>query len=149
MPHRWSTESARSRLSLSSRSRGQVLHPTMTESMRIKVAAPSVTPVVFSLCRCVAASLCHSLVRRCAQQVHPTVMESMRILAAVPNVTLVIFSGCGRSRLEDEFDGLPVWLAAVRSPPSTVTQSHRAVKAGGRARHVLTPSIDRIHIGVG
>eukprot|EP00240_Pyramimonas_obovata_P000164 CAMPEP_0118931200 /NCGR_PEP_ID=MMETSP1169-20130426/7621_1 /TAXON_ID=36882 /ORGANISM="Pyramimonas obovata, Strain CCMP722" /LENGTH=1226 /DNA_ID=CAMNT_0006873671 /DNA_START=433 /DNA_END=4113 /DNA_ORIENTATION=- len=45
-------------------------------------------------------------------QVHPTVIEALRVIASVPNVTLVIFSGCGRSRLEDEFDGLPVWLAA-------------------------------------
>lgn len=61
-------------------------------------------------------------------RVHPAVYDALSKLCAIPHTTVVIFSGSGRARLEETFQGLPLWLAAengvfVRPAPSVRTWS--------------------------
>lgn len=59
---------------------------------------------------------------RAMTRVHPSSYNVLRTLSQDPSTTLVIFSGSGRSRLEEVFGDMPVWLVAengvfVRCPP--------------------------------
>jgi Trehalose-phosphatase len=45
-------------------------------------------------------------------RVQPALFNSVRALANEPNTTVVIFSGSDKSKLEDTFGNLNVWLAA-------------------------------------
>ena len=69
------------------------------------------------------------------KQVDPVVFEYLRVLSADPNVTVVIFSGSERSRLDEQFKDLPVWLVAengvfIRSPVARPAAAAAAGAAG-------------------
>ena len=45
-------------------------------------------------------------------RVHPGTLVALEYIAADPNTTVVIFSGSDRSKLEEVFGTMPVWLVA-------------------------------------
>eukprot|EP00898_Chlorokybus_atmophyticus_P003806 jgi/Chlat1/4426/Chrsp29S04392 len=51
-------------------------------------------------------------VKAAHMRVHPTAYASIKALAEDESNTVLIISGCKRSRLEEDFGNLPVWLAA-------------------------------------
>lgn len=71
-----------------------------------------------------AASICLCCAVQAMTSVNPTVYDSIKALGEDPNTDVIVFSGSDRSKLEETFGDLNVWLAAengmyLRSPGSS------------------------------